>query len=38
MQLVDVDRFNRRGSGRERMKVSRREAGKGIAFQTEIDL
>ena len=38
MQLVDVDRFNRRRPGRERVKISRRETGKGIAFQAEINL
>src|SRR6266480_211711 len=37
MQLIDVDRFNRRWPGRERVKISRREAGKRIAFENEID-
>ncbi len=38
MQLVDVDRLNRRRSSWERMDISRRKTGKGIAFEAEIDL
>src|SRR5215467_7220126 len=36
MQLVDVDRFNRRWSSRERVKISRCETGKRIALQAKI--
>ena len=38
MQLVDVDRFNRRWPSRERVKIPCCETGKHIPFENEIDL